>query len=115
MRILFDHCTPAPLRRYITDHTVDTAAERGWSLLQNGSLLSMAEADGYDLLITTDHDMSYQQNLSRRQIALLLILDNSWPRIQPHVDAVIAAILQTRPGQLTIIPIPSQTLTRFPI
>ena len=106
MRILFDHCTPAPLRRYITGHTVDTAAERGWSRLQNGSLLSAAEADGYDLLITTDQDMSYQQNLSRRRISLLLISDNSWPRIRTHVDAIASAIPQTRQGQLTVVSIP---------
>ena len=108
MRILFDHCTPAPLRRHLTGHTVDTADERDWSRLRNGNLLDMAEADGYDLLITTDQDMRYQQNLSRRQIATLLIQDNSWPRIQQHIGDVLAAIAQTRPGQVTIVSISSR-------
>ena len=105
MKILFDHCTPAPLRRHLAGHVVDTANERGWSTMRNGNLLDRAEADGYDLLITTDQDMRYQQNLSRRRLAVLLLLNNSWPRIQHHIDAITEAIPQTQPGQLTIVPI----------
>ena len=105
MKILFDHCTPAPLRRHLVDHVVDTANERGWNRLRNGNLLDTAEADGYDLLITTDQNMRYQQNLSRRRLAVLLLLNNSWPRIQHHIEAIAEAISQTRPGQLTMVPI----------
>ena len=105
MKILFDHCTPAPLRRHLVGHIVDTAKERGWNRLRNGNLLDKAEADGYELLITTDQDMRYQQNLSRRRIAVLLILNNSWPRIQNHIAAIADAVAQTQPGQLTIVPI----------
>ena len=54
MRILFDQGTPVPLRRYLPSHVVDTAFERGWSALQNGTLLDVAEQEGYALLITTD-------------------------------------------------------------
>ena len=103
MKILFDHCTPAPLRRYIVGHVVDTAGERGWNSLRNGNLLDRAEADGYDLLITTDQNMRYQQNLSRRSLAVLLILNNSRPRIQNHVDAIAEAVAQTQPGQLATV------------
>ena len=105
MKILFDHCTPAPLRRHLVGHVVDTANERGWNRLRNGNLLDKAEADGYDLLITTDQNIRYQQNLSRRRLAVLLILNNSWPRIQNHIEAIAGAISQTQPGQLTVVPI----------
>ena len=61
MKILFDQGAPAPLRRYLVGHSVDTAYERGWSDLRNGDLLARAEMDGYELLITTDQNMRYQQ------------------------------------------------------
>ena len=77
--------------------------------MRNGVLLDRAESDGYDLLITTDQSIQHQQNLSRRRLSMMLILDNSWPRIQPHISAIISAIPQTRPGQLTVVPIPAST------
>jgi hypothetical protein len=63
MRILFDHGTPAPLRRALTAHTVSTAYEMGWAELDNGALLAAAERD-FDALVTTDRNLRYQQNLS---------------------------------------------------
>ena len=70
MRILFDHCTPAPLRKYLSDHTVEFAGKRGWDRLTNGSLLAAAEAE-FDLFITCDQNLRYQQNLQSRRIAIL--------------------------------------------
>ena len=57
MKILFDQGTPAPLRRHLAGHLVDTAFERGWSGLTNRDLLDRAEEDGYQLLITTDQNL----------------------------------------------------------
>ncbi len=62
MRILFDQGTPVPLRRAFSDHTVATAVDLGWSELANGELLQQAEAN-FDILITTDQNFRYQQNL----------------------------------------------------
>ena len=67
MKILFDQGTPAPLRRHLAGHTVDTAFERGWFGLTNGDLLDRAEEDGYQLLITTDQNLHLQQNIARRR------------------------------------------------
>jgi predicted nuclease of predicted toxin-antitoxin system len=92
MKILFDQGTPVPLRRALLDHVVDTAYERGWSALTNGDLLNMAERNGYDLLITTDQNLRYQQNLTDRQIAIVVLLSTSWPRIRQHIDAIQNAI-----------------------
>ena len=64
MRILFDHGTPRPLRDHLPQHRVDTAAEKGWSQLGNGELLDHAERAEYDLMITTDQNMRYQQNVA---------------------------------------------------
>ena len=60
MRLLFDHGTPAPLRRALTGHSVSTAYEMGWTELDNGALLRAAESD-FDVLITTDRNLRYQQ------------------------------------------------------
>ncbi len=64
MRILFDQGTPAPLRRALPLHNVETSFERGWSTLVNGELLSAAEAAGFDVLVTTDMNLRYQQDLT---------------------------------------------------
>jgi len=67
MLILFDHSTPAPLRQALTDHVVVEAVERGWGRLANGALLDAAERGGFELLITADKNLRYQQNLARRK------------------------------------------------
>lgn len=80
MKILFDQGTPVPLREHLTGHTVQTAFELGWSNLENGALLTVAE-DAFDLLITTDQQLRYQQNLAVRKLSVLVLMTTSWPRI----------------------------------
>jgi hypothetical protein len=92
MRILFDQGTPVPLRQHLTSHRVDTAFERGWSTLRNGELLDIAEHERYDLLITTDQNLRYQQQLAARQLAIIVLLSTSWPRIQRRIEAIQAAV-----------------------
>lgn len=92
MKILFDQGTPVPLRRYLHPGRVDTAAEMGWSKLGNGELLAAAEEAGFDLIITTDQNLRYQQNLAQRRIGIIVLMSTSWPRIQRHVSDVIAAV-----------------------
>src|SRR5438477_368374 len=98
MRILFDQGTPAPLRHHLPGHSVDTAFERGWSDLQNGELLDAAERAGFDLLITTDCNLKYQQNLSGHQLAILVLLSTSWPRIQLRISEIVKAVDGTAPS-----------------
>jgi hypothetical protein len=98
MRILFDQGTPVPLRQQLTGHLVDTAFERGWSTLRNGELLDVAEHERYDLLITTDQNLSYQQQLAARQLAIIVLLSTSWPRIQRRIEAIQAAVERVVPG-----------------
>ena len=68
MRVLFDQATPVPIRPYLKGHEVRTAAQQGWDRLKNGELLVAAEADGFDVLLTTDKNMRYQQNLVGRKL-----------------------------------------------
>lgn len=98
MKILFDQGTPAPLRRSLPKHEVATAFERGWAALQNGELLGAAEAEGFEALVTTDQNLRYQQNLSERRLAVVVLKTTSWPRIRERVDVVVTAIDGIQPG-----------------
>ena len=100
MRILFDHNTPLPLRRYLLEHVVDTANERGWSELINGDLLNNAEDEGYEILITADQSMSYQQNITRRQIAVVVLLSNRWPDVRTRIGEIRAALEEVQQGEI---------------
>ena len=98
MKVLFDQGTPAPLRRALIGHTVETAYERGWSELQNGELIAAAEAEGFQLFVTTDRNLKYQQNLTTRALSIVVLLTTSWPRIQGSLPAVLAAVEGITPG-----------------
>lgn len=98
MKILFDQGAPVPLRRHLHPHTVDTAAERGWSALLNGELITRAESEQYDSLITTDQNLKYQQNLTSRNIRILVLTSTSWPRISKRVSAIREALDNLPPG-----------------
>lgn len=99
MRILFDQGTPLPLGTFLAGHEVETAFGCGWSRLQNGQLLDSAERDGFEAFVTTDQRLKYQQNLSRRKIAILVLSTANWPAIQPHVERVLEAIASLKPGE----------------
>jgi hypothetical protein len=105
MRILFDQGTPAPLRRHLKEHTVKTTYEEGWSNLSNGDLLNAAEDAKYQLFVTTDQNLRYQQNWRERQIAVVVLLSTSWPRIHQHVADIRDVINTIGPGGYVEIPI----------
>jgi hypothetical protein len=97
VKILFDQGTPAPLRFALPNHSVATAFEKGWSNLSNGDLLREAERE-FDLLITTDKNLEYQQNLVGRKIAILVLPTTSWPKIQPHQNKIATVVENIKPG-----------------
>jgi predicted nuclease of predicted toxin-antitoxin system len=81
MRILFDQGAPHPLRHCLSNHDVETCQERGWSEVENGALLELAEREGFDVFVTTDQDLRYQQNLAGRRLAIVVLMSASWPRM----------------------------------
>ena len=107
MRIVFDQGTPVPLRKSLSDHHVSTAYELGWSTLKNGDLLDAAEAAEFKLLITTDRNLRYQQNLGSRKMAIIALTTTSWPRIQRDLTAVIHAVGECEAGSYVEINFPS--------
>lgn len=99
MRILLDNCTPNPLRKHLAAHEVRHCADMGWSQLSNGHLLAAAEADGFDLMITCDQSLGYQQNLSGRKIAILVLGIQHWPKLMPHAAQVAQAVAAMQSGE----------------
>lgn len=106
MRISFDQGVPLPIRRHLSDHSVDASGELGWDQLKNGDLLAAAEKEGYSLLITTDKNLRYQQNLKGRRIAVLIIGHAQWPALKPYVARIVEAVENSNPGSFIEVDIP---------
>jgi hypothetical protein len=106
MLILFDHGTPRPLKEFLQNYTVKEAKEQGWDTLKNGDLLKAAEDFGFDLLITTDKNLLYQQNMVGRKIAVLVLGNAQWPVLRLHTEIVTAAVDQAVPANFAVIDIP---------
>jgi hypothetical protein len=106
MLVLFDHSTPAPLRHALKAHVVVEAIERGWERLGNGALLDAAEAAAFEILVTADKNMRYQQNLAGRKIAVVVLGNAQWPVLRNHVDRVVVALNGAKPGSYIEVEIP---------
>ncbi len=106
MKRVFDQGTPVPLRKSLSLYDVSTVYELGWSTLQNGDLINRAENDGFDLLITTDKNLKYQQNLSDRKIAILVLSTTSWPLIKLSLSKISQVIAGLSISSYTEITIP---------
>ena len=106
MKILFDNGTPNPIARSLTGHEVAFARQIGWHELRNGDLLQQAEKAGYELLLTLDKNMRYQQNLSGRTIAVVVLGNQQWPAVRLPLDRIASAVNAATPGSYTEIEIP---------
>ena len=91
-RVLFDQGVPVPLRRELPDAQVRTAFQMGWSRVANGDLLMAAEADGFEVFLTTDKNLRYQQNLATRRIGILVLPTTDWREIRLHAEEVRQAL-----------------------
>ena len=106
MRVLFDQGTPVPLRQFLSGHSVSTAYELGWATLKNGELLRSAEERGFEVLVTTDTNLRYQQNLAARRIAVVVLSTTSWPRIRVAVALVASAVNSVSIGSYAEVSVP---------
>lgn len=106
MRILFDQGTPLPLRRALPADSVTTVYEQGWSTLHNGELLTRAEQAGFDIFITTDQNLKYQQQFTGRHLAIIVLSTTSWPRIRAVSDQLRQVVEHMVPGGYYEFPVP---------
>ena len=106
MKIILDESVPQKLRLLIDNrHTVVTTWFQGWSGLKNGALLSAAEDVGFELFITADQEISYQQNLEGRQIALIVLSTNNWGLVKEQFAMIAAAIDSATSGSFAFVEI----------
>lgn len=108
MLVLLDQGTPVPLRQFLKGHTVKTAFERQWSTLSNGELLRLAEDAGFDVFITTDKNLPFQQSLGNRKVAIVVLGNPQWPAARRHVESIVAAVNAATPGSYVIVDIPAK-------
>jgi hypothetical protein len=113
MLILFDQGTPFPLRKFLPGHVLKTAYQQGWSALLNGDLLRIAEEAGFDLLLTTDKNLAYQQNLRGRKIAVVALGKTRWSLIEPELDRIAAVVNAALPGSYSLIDIPWKSASKM--
>ena len=106
MLILFDYGTPRSIARWLHGHTVVEAIAKGWDRLSNGALLNATEEAGFDLLLSTDKNIRYQQNLEGRRIAIVILGNPQRPAVHRYIDRVVVAVNAATPGSYTEVEIP---------
>jgi len=107
LRILLDKNVPVGVNQFLSNHEVRTVAEMNWPpQLGNSELLEVAEVSGFEVLITSDQNIKYQQNLSGRKLALAVLGSNIWPAVRNHGDAIVTKISGAKPGSYDFIEMP---------
>jgi hypothetical protein len=106
MRILFDNGTPRGLTSFLAGHTVEEARAYGWEELTNGALIEAAEQAGFELMVTTDKNIRYQQNLEGRKLALIVLQHSQWPMVKLVTAKIVAAVNAATPGSYLEVDVP---------
>ncbi len=106
MLVLFDHGTPRGIARALQGHIIKEAKAQGWDTLSNGDLLKAAEEAGFEVLLTTDTNLPYQQNLEGRKLAVVILSKNRWSLVRPMMRQIADAVNAARPGTYTMVEIP---------
>ena len=102
MRVLLDEQLPRQLAPLLVGHEVRTVPQVGWAGLTNGELLRRAEAAGFDLFITADQNLEFQQNLPQSGLGVVVVsaASNALEDLQPLVASILAEIRKPRPGHV---------------
>lgn len=103
MKVLLDENLPQKLRLLLTVHDMETVSFNGWSGLKNGELLKAAEEHGFEVFLTGDQALAYQQNLAVRQIAIVTLSANNWPILKKSMGKIAEAIDEATPGSFRFV------------
>ena len=106
MRILFDNGTPRQLRARPFNHEIEEARGYGWDAMSNGELLDSAEEAGFDVLLTTNQSLGYQQNMSNGRIAVVALMNACWNHMSSHTELFRSSIVGLQLGEVREVPIP---------
>ena len=105
MKILLDECVPWPMRKILAGHECQSPQSAGWSGIKNGELLQRAEV-AFDLFITSDQNIRYQQNLAGRRIPILELSTNDLRRILAAAELIQSSVATIQPGEFRQLEIP---------
>jgi predicted nuclease of predicted toxin-antitoxin system len=105
MKILLDECTPRLLKRLLSEFEISTVQDMGWTGVTNGALLAMAEGE-FDVFVTTDKNLRYQQNLTGRRLAIIELPTNQVPVVASLVPTIKEALVNIDVGEFVEIPLP---------
>jgi predicted nuclease of predicted toxin-antitoxin system len=103
VRVLLDENLPHKLRHLIKGHDLQTASYKGWSGVKNGDLLRLAEEDGFELLLTGDRNLMYQQSMTGRRIAIVTLSAQNWLAVQANISKIQAALDTSLPGSFQAV------------
>jgi hypothetical protein len=106
VRILFDQGAPRGLTASLAGHEVAEARQLSWERVSNGDLLRLAEDAGFNLVLTTDKNLRYQQNLADRKISIVVLGQSTWWLVRQHLDAIIATVNEATTGSYAEVEIP---------
>ncbi len=109
MRVLFDNGTPRGIAKALPEHEVQEARDLGWDRLENGELLKAAEEAGFEVLLTNDKNLSHQQNLKGRKIAVVVLGNSQWPAVRLYLNQIAVAVSAATPGSFTLVDIPQES------
>jgi len=101
VRVPLDECLPRKLKRDLAGHDTRTVPEMGWASKENGDLLGWA-AGHFDVFLTVDRNLSYQQDMGRFNIAVVVLVarGNRLADLRPLMPQVLEVLAEIRPGQL---------------
>ena len=103
MKVLLDENLDHRLRKNLGSHEVFTASYKGWEGLKNGALLKAAEGDAFDVLITGDQTLFYEQSLTGRRLAIVALSSIEWRIIEHYLPQIIAAVSGAAPGSFQAV------------
>ena len=105
MHILLDECVPRPLKRELSDYDIRTVVERGWSGKKNGELLQLMVQEGFTILLTTEQNLRYQQNLQQAGVAVVVLVapSNRLPDLVPLIPDIRNVLSAITPGEVVEI------------
>jgi hypothetical protein len=104
--VLLDNNVPRGVALALTEHTVTEARERGWATMKNGDLLRTVEEAGFEVLVTADKNIRYQQNLAGRRIALVVLTQLRWGLVRRRLAEIVVAVSASIPGSFVEVEIP---------
>lgn len=102
MRLLLDECVPRPLLRDLTTHDAHHVVDMGWSSKRNGELLNLMLTDHFEILLTVDQNLPFQQNLRASGIGVVVVfaLTNRVKELRPLIPQILEALGAVKPGEL---------------